>query len=511
MQQRIRIDHPYLYLPIQKNQPVKRLEIWEAQGNKCFEFLVPAGENYEEQSYDYMAEIVTAPYIGKELILQGDFSEGFWQLVECSREAKTWKESHPAIHFTPKYGWMNDPNGLVYADGTYHLYFQYNPFQVVWNNMSWGHAVSKDLLHWEQLDTVLYPDEHGTMFSGSGLVNERGLLGLPKDALLFFYTAAGGTNEWSREKEFTQRIAYSLDGGKTLHKLAKPYIDTICKENRDPKVFWHEETGAYICVLWLEENDFAVLRSENLEDWEMTDRIMLENAWECPDLLKLTGENGEEKWLFWSADGYYFWGEFDGYHFSITGKRQCAYMGKVAYAAQTYSGVKGRIVSIPWLKLQNDGRNFTGAMGLPREFSFRYEGEECLLVQKPVRELFSMLETDRELLTSSMEFAAEAGKAYWIELSLPVESAGVIEVKGVNFTLCYDQKTGELAVNGEIYRAGAGRRELSLLLDDSIFEVSLDGGVKTGMFDLGKAAALSGETQNLRISSDTEIFMKILW
>ena len=108
---------------------------------------------------------------------------------------------------------MNDPNGLVYAEGVYHLYFQHNPFDVQWENMSWGHAVSRDLLHWEQKDDVLFPDETGTMFSGSGIVNDRKMLGLPEDALVFFYTAAGNNNKWSAGKQFTQRIAYSTDGG----------------------------------------------------------------------------------------------------------------------------------------------------------------------------------------------------------------------------------------------------------------------------------------------------------
>ena len=151
--------------------------------------------------------------------------------------------------------------------------------------MSWGHAVSRDLLHWEQKDDVLFPDETGTMFSGSGIVNDRKMLGLPEDAVIFFYTADGNNNKWSAGKQFTQRIAYSTD----------------------------------------------------LLKWEQTDRLTFKEAWECPDLVCLKDEKGNETWMFWSADGFYFWGEFDGYQFQTDGVRHAAYINKIAYAAQTYS------------------------------------------------------------------------------------------------------------------------------------------------------------------------------
>ncbi len=504
----ILIENEYLFLPIQKGAPAKCLEIFTTQGEKCFEFLIPAGEEAAEYPYDYMAELRVENYIGQKLVLQGEFSEGFWNKVDCAQAVQkapmdSFAEEHPVIHFTPKYGWMNDPNGLVYADGLYHMYFQYNPYDVVWNNMSWGHAVSEDLLHWKQVDTVLYPDENGTMFSGSGIINKRGCLKLPQEALLFFYTAAGSTNEWSKGKEFTQRMAYSVDGGRALKKLESPYIPTICncKENRDPKVFWHEESGAYICALWLEENDFAILRSEDLREWTLTDRFALEGAWECPDLLKVTGEDGAERWLYWSADGYYFWGEFDGYHFHTDGQRRCAYLNKNAYAAQTYSGVEGRIVSVPWLRFPNKGRNYTGVMGLPREFTFRYEGEECVLVQKPVKELLQAGEKEWELTGREAQIEQEPGKAYRIEVVFP-RTEGSLEVKCGTFHMSYDQTSGMLQVGEENYPVGT-RTQMTLLVDAQVFEVSLDGGVKLGMFDLEPREAYS--TISLKADQDVNI------
>lgn len=203
---------------------------------------------------------------------------------------------------------------------------------------------------------------------------------------VFFALMAAGNNKWSTGKQFTQRVAYSTDGGESLHKLDKGVLPTVCKENRDPKVFWHEKSNAYIMTLWLEESDFGIFRSTDLLNWEQTDRLTFKEAWECPDLVCLKDEKGNETWMFWSADGYYFWGDFDGFKFQTDGVRHAAYINKMAYAAQTYSNTGDRVISVPWLRLPNRGRNYTGAMGLPREFSVAYKNGEKVLRQEPVRE-----------------------------------------------------------------------------------------------------------------------------
>lgn len=150
------------------------------------------------------------------------------------------KNCYPKVHFAAKYGWINDPNGLIYHDGIYEIYFQYNPYGTRWGNMTWGHVRTRDFLEYEELAPVLHPDENGTMFSGCGIINERRLLGLPVDALILFYTAAGGTNPESEGKVFTIRMAYSLDGGNTYVKSGEPVLESLAAENRDPKVFWQK-------------------------------------------------------------------------------------------------------------------------------------------------------------------------------------------------------------------------------------------------------------------------------
>ncbi|MBQ0059692.1 MAG: glycoside hydrolase family 32 protein [Lachnospiraceae bacterium] len=305
MKKQYLIDAKYLSIPVAVDKECALVEFFlikEGQEpEKVMEFNIPMDRSgAQEYPTKYFTQLPVEEYQGEVLELCGDMAETFCQAIYTTDEMNhiASSEIRPAIHFTADSGWTNDPNGMVYADGIYHLYYQYNPFDIVWNNMSWGHAVSPDMLHWEQKDPVMFPDENGTMYSGCAIRNDRELLGLPKEALIFFYTASGGVNPWSGDLEFTQRIAYSLDGGETLVKMEDPCVPVIYKDTRDPKVFWHEESQAYIMVLWTKGNDFAVLRSENLKDWEMTHEFTLDGGWECPDLFNLKSPDGESCWFF---------------------------------------------------------------------------------------------------------------------------------------------------------------------------------------------------------------------
>ena len=170
MEKKIRITETYLYVPVCAGKKEELLEVFvEECGSeqKVFEFMIPtdhtAGESY---SYDYLARFAVKQFTDKTLTLKGEVPEAFMREVVNASDRKQESLVRPSIHFTAERGWINDPNGLFYRDGVYHLYFQYNPFNTSWQNMSWGHAVSTDLLHWEQKDSVLFPDEHGMMFSG---------------------------------------------------------------------------------------------------------------------------------------------------------------------------------------------------------------------------------------------------------------------------------------------------------------------------------------------------------
>ncbi len=405
MKRTMDIRHPYLWFPIQLTEAEEYLEI-EACGEKLFEFKIPFAEDDNDYQIAYYASIPVKEWMGKKLTFSGAFSEEF--LGKIRNEDKAYQNicKRPAMHFTAEYGWINDPNGLVYDGENYHMYFQYNPFNLIWRNMLWGHATSKDLLHWNWCDPALYPDANGMMFSGCGIRNEKGLLNLSENALLFFYTAAGDSTPWSKGADFTQRIAYSVDGGYTLEKLDKPYVGKIGKDSRDPKVFWHEPSQAYIMMLYLEGNDFAILRSQDLEAWEETQRFTLEKAWECPDLVELQNEAGEKRWMFICADGFYYWGEFDGYRFDSDWVRHEAYINEGVYAAQSFSGVEERTILVPWLRITGNGFNYTGAMGIPRELSWRKEQGEAVLVMNPIREFTTRL-SETEVIPENGVYVVE--------------------------------------------------------------------------------------------------------
>lgn len=220
------------------------------------------------------------------------------------------------------------------------------------------------------------------MFSGCAIMNDQGLLGLPESAIIYYYTAAGGMNPESRGKKFTIRMAYSLDGGKTLIKSGKEVLKPLAAENRDPKVFWHEPSSAYIMVLYLENQDFGIFRSTDLLHFELASRVSLEGGFECPGLfcLPVYGNGAdagqahrESRWVFWAADGSYYVGDFDGYRFTQTQRRllSCA-DGKhsIAYAAQSFAGLpEERTLLLPWLIGGNVGGVVTHAMGFPRDLT----------------------------------------------------------------------------------------------------------------------------------------------
>ncbi len=303
------------------------------------------------------------------------------------------KKYIPLVHFAPFFGWLNDPNGLIYHDGIYELYYQHNPEGTEWNRMTWGHACSTDLLNWEEKGDVLFPDENGTMFSGCAISNEHELLGLPKEAIIYFYTAAGHHSAESMGKPFSIRMAVSLDGGNSLTKCDGEVIPSPGWESRDPKVFYHAETGAYIMVLWIADNIFGIWRSENLKEFRQTQVVSLDGGFECPDLFELpvydvNGSLLEKKYVFWAADGSYYVGSFDGYCFRQEQERKHAYLktpggslpgNTLSYAAQSYYGIPGRIISVSWLRTRSIADTTTGVMSLPRELSLVKKGTEYLL------------------------------------------------------------------------------------------------------------------------------------
>lgn len=304
----------------------------------------------------------------------------------------------PQFHFTPEKNWHNDPNGLVFYKGEYHMFYQYNPKGNEWGHMHWGHALSTDLIHWEHLPIALYPDndsedkEFCTAFSGSAIVDENNLLGKQngdEKTLVAFYTS----------KSCGQRIAFSTDKGKTWEKYSgNPIIPFDENDDaRDPKVFWHKESQNWVMVLYRKTaNDdrakgVSIYNSKNLIDWEWKSHVA--GFYECPDLVKLqvTNRPGESKWILFDGDGSYLIGDFDGENFTAESAKIKSDFGGNYYATQTWSNIPaedGRTLQIAWMKGgEFKGMPFNGQMSFPCEisltkFSFGYK-----LVRKPVKEI----------------------------------------------------------------------------------------------------------------------------
>ncbi len=491
----------YLWVPVSPGAAPARLRIFAPGGDLWQEAVIPAGEKPR-----WFVPLNVSAFAGEELALELDAPAGWFSALRTAPHPPAREPAdRPLLHFTADRGWINDPNGLIFHDGLYHLFFQYNPYDIAWNNMHWGHAVSRDLISWEQLDTALFPDETGTMYSGSGICDREGLLGFGKDALAFFYTAAGGENSWSAGVPYTQKIAVLPPGaapGSPLVKTGVTAVPFLAPGNRDPKVFWHGESESYVMVLYLEGHDFAILRSADLKRWEMSQRLTLGEAWECPDLFCLPIEGtGRSRWVFWAADGYYVTGEFDGFRFTPDGELRAAYSGqrlencggarRIPYAAQTFSGTEGRTVQIAWMRTPNRGQPYTGMMSVPVELSL-IETPDGLRLRMPfVRELEGYL----------APFASRSGlSAGETVLPLPPETSWMLKLlPGPSANLRVSLPFGELGMQNGILsllgeRLDVGAGEITLLADREILELRAAGDTVCAAWEippaLGGSAAI---------------------
>jgi fructan beta-fructosidase len=301
----------------------------------------------------------------------------------------------PQFHFSPRVGWTNDPNGMVYHEGEYHLFFQHNPKGINWGNMTWGHAVSPDMLHWEQLDHAIYPDELGTIFSGSAVVdhdNTAGFNDSDNKAIIVIYTSAG-----EGDVPFTQSIAYSTDRGRSWTKYAdNPVLGHIASANRDPKVIWHGESKQWVMALYLEGCEYAIYGSPDLKSWKQLSLLHLPDASECPDIFPLAvdGDSANVKWVFWGGSSSYVVGSFDGAAFTAETEPRRAELGPQGYAAQTFSDIPdedGRRIQISWLNGGSyPGMPFNQQMTIPVELTLRSGIGGPRMFRQPIREIESL-------------------------------------------------------------------------------------------------------------------------
>jgi len=385
----ISVSKKYLNLPVSHSTDRSKM-IFEVNGKKELEFVI----RLAPERPDYWVFYDLSSYTGKDLKIKYDGSSAglrkIYQDDQISGFDSLYQETNrPQLHFTSRRGWNNDPNGLVYYEGEYHLYYQHNPFEREWENMTWGHAVSEDLIHWEELAPALWPDSLGTMFSGSAVIDYENTSGFGKDGvppLVAIYTVNNATRQ-------RQCIAYSLDKGRTFTKYeGNPVIDSFDEwkttDLRDPAVFWYQPTKSWVMVLY-EKDGMSIYNSDDLKNWEYQSHIP--GFFECPQFFELAvdGNKNNKKWVMYGASGTYMIGKFDGKTFSPESGKY--YYGNGAiYAAQTFNNIPesdGRRIQIGWGRIEHPGMPFKHQMLLPTEFTLRTTREGIRLFNEPVKEI----------------------------------------------------------------------------------------------------------------------------
>jgi fructan beta-fructosidase len=389
----------------------------------------------------------------------------------------------PQFHFTANMNWLNDPNGLVFFGGEYHLFFQHNPKGTEWGNMTWGHAVSPDLVHWTQVEHALVPDALGTMFSGSAAVdvaNSGGFQTGTEPALVALYTAAGDTSPESKGKPFTQCLAYSNDRGRTWTKYAhNPVLPNIAPGNRDPKIVWHAPTKRWIMALYRERSDFAILSSPDLKTWMHLQDLTIPGSDECPDFFEIPLEGtNETRWIFTTANGRYLIGSFDGRSFTPESGPYPADVGPNFYAVQSYSDVPDRRrVQIAWMR---DGRYpgmpFNQQMSFPCDLILRNTADGPRLFRKPVKEITTLYAdtiTVKDAPLSPDPFAGVTADC--IDLTLTLRATTEFALSFHGHPLTYSKHTLTF-LNRSLELSASEPLKLRVLLDRTSVELFPEGG-----------------------------------
>jgi len=355
-------------------------------------------------------------------------------------QKKLYQEPHrPQFHFSPPAKWMNDPNGMVYYKGEYHLFYQHYPDSTVWGPMHWGHAISKDMIHWQHQPIALYPDAHGDIFSGSVVVDEKNTSGFKKGAeapLVAIFTYHYMPGEKAGRKDFqTQGIAYSTDKGRTWTKYASnPVIKNPgIKDFRDPKVIWHAASKQWVLTM-AAGDEILFYHSPDLKNWELTGRFGKTEGshggvWECPDLFELKTKEGKSKWVLLVSIGsgapnggsgtQYFIGSFDGKTFTNENSPETKLWldeGTDNYAGVTwYNAPNQRRLFLGWMSNWQYAQTvptqkWRSAMTLPRELSLQETSKGFHLQTTPVSET-------AQLRTNQTPVTLTAGKDYPISLA----------------------------------------------------------------------------------------------
>lgn len=515
------IDSRYLHLPVQTGAPKRRMRfLVDGKTVRDFEIELPEGEpgfwvfsdvaNFKGKRLEIAVEALPAASSALAAITQGNAIRGAEELYR--------EKQRPQFHFTSRRGWLNDPNGLVYSQGEYHLFYQHNPYGCGWGNMHWGHAVSKDLVHWQELPLALYPQRFGDWcFSGSALVDRHNISYFQEgseDVLVAAYTSTGRG----------ESIAYSNDRGRTwTDYLGNPVVQ---HRGRDPRILWHEPTKRWVMAVYDEVDktrNIAFYTSPDLKGWTFQSRIA--GFYECPDLFELPveGKADNRKWVLSAADGKYMLGQFNGTSFTAeSGKHQLRYGN--FYAAQTFSDTPdGRRLQIGWASgITFPGMPFNQQMTFPCALTLRETADGVRLFAEPVREIDNLhgkkhAWTDRTLTPKENLLQGITGELFDIRAEFEVAGAEAFGFTIRGMPVVYDVKRQEISCNQRTapLKPVAGKIWLRLLIDRGSFEIFGNDGrvaLSVGVASEGADRSLKSLTRGNTHLPSLEVFeVKSAW
>ena len=463
---RVEVSQKYLLLPVQERDEIANISV--ISGSQQVQKL---NVRLAVDKVDYYVPLDVQRF-GSDEVLLDIFFNGDRRFTGAMKDFLCWKEMklsntfetanreklRPAYHHTPVYGWMNDPNGMFYKDGVYHLYYQWNPYGSMWENMTWGHSTSRDLIHWEAQPTAIEPDALGDIFSGSCVVDKK------NDRVVAFYTSAG--------KSQIQSMAISKDNGQTFEKYkGNPVLVSKEPDFRDPKCFWNPEIQKWNLILAVGQ-EMRIYSSSNLTDWtyessfgltvdkiteDVTELGCHDGVWECPDLIKLQVRGTDkQKWMlicninpggpYGGSATQYFIGDFDGRHFNCEHKdtRWMDY-GKDHYATVTFDNAPdGRKIALAWMSNwqyanQVPTKQFRSANSIPRDLGlFEYNGQTyCSVI--PSKELLTLRGKETKKVAQACEIVVDVKGSTDIVLSNTLGEQVVMRYDAAAHTFSMDR------------------------------------------------------------------------
>lgn len=475
---KINITKKYLVFPVNKASDNKLLSFYE--NDAC---VYSVNIRLDSDNPDFFSYIDVSRFIGKTLsvAVNPDVPVSFRE-ADSIDIPDIYKESfRPRIHFTAKNGWLNDPNGLICLNGKYHMFFQYNPSEPGWNNMHWGHAVSTDLIHWDELDIAMFPNEDEMIFSGCAIKADSNASAENSESAILFYTTTA---------PFAQRMAYTNDGFKTISAAGKnPVIPNITKENRDPSVVYSDELNCYVMALYMGKGNYGLFKSEDMKSWTELQTLQIDGDRECPDAFFISDNNGKKNVVIMGANDKYIVGKFSDGKFVPsqevrTLQHATGISRETAYAGQTFSNLPdGRIVRICWGQLPKWEHNFRGQMSFPLELKLEDINGTKYLSAKPIKEietLFMNTDTVRNIKTSdTIRYStALTANPYYIKLGGKLQSNTVITLTVfekkiiIDFSenkISYGSYSAPLCVTGNAL-------DIELIIDICSAEIYTDGG-----------------------------------